>query len=296
MKDIIAIAALALLAGAAGAQDRQAASIPSSYEGCMQPAVLESLVMQGPQTWGLGGDHKEAFRSIQGYFLCHAVAGRGEDSCTTLQNMPDFKWSKVMGIECKSDFNSLMVHEALAAGRANDAVKYCSRWCRMNKGEIDKKMVCPNVCRTAIKELGKNRDEACETTMKQVARSLGAGRDWLSEATQFCRQKYTPTLKDCRDETDDDRIDCESTVALFAAYARADEKRCPTDGRFQGVCRAMILRKGSFSHDRTGTGGIGDPAAACDENGKRFLKLLCDSRKASGGLRQEPVKPTRGDY
>ncbi|PJA18182.1 MAG: hypothetical protein COX66_02105 [Elusimicrobia bacterium CG_4_10_14_0_2_um_filter_63_34] len=296
MKDIIAVAALFAFTSSAGAQEKKAALIPSTYEGCMQPAVLESLVMQGPDTWGLGSDHSEAFREVQGYFLCHAVAGRGEDSCTTLQNMPDFKWSKLMGVNCKMDFRALMTHESLAAKQTSEAVRHCSRWCRLSKGERDKKMVCPNVCRKAIEEFRRDRDSACSVTMKETARGLGVGRDWVEETTLFCRQKFTPELKDCRDETNDDKADCEATVALFAAYARGDERRCPKDGRYEGVCKVLIRRKGSFAVDRTGSGGGDDPSAACDENGKRFLKRLCDYRKASGGLRQKTTKAETGEY
>jgi len=235
VKDIIAVAALFAFTSSAGAQEKKAALIPSTYEGCMQPAVLESLVMQGPDTWGLGSDHSEAFREVQGYFLCHAVAGRGEDSCTTLQNMPDFKWSKLMGVNCKMDFRALMTHESLAAKQTSEAVRHCSRWCRLSKGERDKKMVCPNVCRKAIEEFRRDRDSACSVTMKETARGLGVGRDWV-------RRRPCSAAKNSRRSS---RTAATKPTMIKPIARRPSLCSPPTPGATRDAVRRTAVMKGS---------------------------------------------------
>lgn len=267
----------------------------------MQPAVLEGLVMEGPQSWGLSGDQKEGMRAVEGYFLCYAVAGRGEDACAMLQSMPGFKWSKLMGVECRADYHALLVHEALAQKKTQDAVRDCSRWCRINKTEAEKNLICPNVCRAAIEEFYKNPNSACDKVIGEAERLAGASEAQRARATLFCRQKFTPKPSDCVDRPGSDPEGCKAMIALLSAYAKSDEKRCPKDARYEGVCRAMIRRKAGGADkagaaDKTGIGGVGDAAAACDENGKRFLKLLCDGRKSSGGLRQKEAKAEQVEY
>ena len=289
------VLAISFLGAAAHAQDRHAASIPSTYEGCMQPAVLEGLVMEGPKSWGLSGDQREGMRAMEGYFLCHAVVGREEDSCSVLQQMPEFSTAKLLGVECKADYHAMRVHEALSQKQTQEAVHHCSRWCRINKTETEKKIICPNVCRKAIEEFYREPNRACDSVIGEAERALGASSQQRARATLFCRQKFTPKPSDCVDRLGSDPEGCRAMIALLAAYEKSDEKRCPKDARYEGVCRAMIRRRAE-GPDRTGTGGPEDPADACDENGKRFLKLLCDGRKASGGLRQKTIKAETGEY
>jgi len=273
--------------------------MPANYQDCMQPAVLESLVQEGPGVWGLGpSQNTKALRAVQGYFLCHAFTGRGEESCAMLQDMPDFKHAKRLGVECRGDYNVLKVHDALQMKQDEAGIRHCSRWCRLNKSEEDKKMVCPNVCRLALKELKRNRSGACEKTMRTLAKNLGADAEYLRETTQFCRQKFTPKLSDCTEDLGpSNAVDCKSMVGLLRAYSETNPKRCPKDARFSGVCKAMIIKKKTDAAALKGGSYDGpEPFTACDEGGMKFTKLVCDARKATGGLQQKMERPKREGY
>lgn len=301
MRRILILGALLFAAGArVEAQDqKRMVSLPTNYDDCLRPNVLELLVNAGPKTWGLSKEqHNLAFRAVQGYFLCHAYAGRGEESCGTLQGMPDFEHSPTMGIECRADYNVLKVHEALRVKDEDAAVRFCSRWCRLNKSEEDKKMVCPNVCRLAVKELQVNRNAACEKTMRTVAKSLGAGAEYAREATLFCRQKFSPQLSDCSAKLGPNTpADCKAMVALLGAYAREDEKLCPKDALFSGVCRAMIINRKMMVTASTGKIYDGPEAfSACNDSALIFTKMFCDSYKSTGGLQEIRERPKREGY
>jgi len=272
------------------AQSQRSIPMPANYQDCMQPAVLESLVQEGPKVWGLPNQQTAALRALSGYFLCHAYAGQGEESCAVLQGMPDFEHSKRMGIECRSEYNVIKVHDAMHFKQDESAVRYCSRWCRLNKSEQDKEMVCPNVCRLALKELRRDRRGACAKTMKKVGAMLGADADYIYESTLICRQKFTPKLSDCANESGPNKADCKSMIKLLKAYSSGEAKRCPKDSRYSGVCKAMIIRAKGDAYDGP------EAFTACDENGLVFTKLICDARKATGGLREKISRPKREGY
>jgi hypothetical protein len=292
MRRLILGFAVSVTAAAAWAQD-DVAQVPSNYQGCMQTSVLEMLVSEGPDRWGFQGsakEHLKASRLLEGYYLCYAVTDRGEEGCSELQSMPNFKPAAELGIMCRSDYNVLKTHEALRMRDAAKAVRHCSRWCTLNKSKEDKKMVCPNVCRMAIKELGKKRADACAKTLREVGRALGAGSDYINEATAMCRQKYTPTPRDCRG---DEAADCKAMIALLRAYEKKDEKRCPKDVRYAGVCKALIRNIASFDPNSQGSGP--QPHDACEETGLQFMKMVCDSRKATGDLQEVVGEPPSED-
>ncbi len=271
---------------------------PSVYEDCLQPDILEALVQSGPKSWGNPGDTQKANRALEGYFLCSAYTERGEDGCGLLQNMPDDKFAKKRGLECRSEYNVLKFHDALQYNKTEEALRHCSRWCRLYKSEEDKKMVCPNVCRLAIKELKRDRSQACLRTMTQVGKDLGADSEYVEESALLCRMKFTPSSSDCTGALGPaNQKDCKGMLGLLKAFARADEKRCPRDAKYAAVCKEMINKKKSMMAAESGESyNETEPSAACKEGAKRFLKPVCDARKASGGMREQPHRSKKRGY